>query len=288
MGKVFSTTDVEREWIPSESEFKWGVEAFRESIEAGVASGLIDGGVVYGSVAIGVTNLRSDFDCMIVPVDHSDDAIDAAYDVVADISSATNLHVPIGASIHHKARLATGAHEIDRFFGVHLTGSHRIVAGNDPAEYIRFSDTPANLILMSYLRHKKRTINTVLTSHDEPEYLNAAQRMLELPLAIGRKALLVIDEIEGTHMAVENSADKPAVSKSALLLYEELGVAETALELRQLDSVYTTILERTITGEVSLSRYDQFISNLAKTARKASRWLDELDVALQHRLGDVE
>ncbi len=181
--------------------------------------------------------------------------------------------------VHTKARLESGAHEIDRYFGSHLTGESRLVFGEDPASYIKFPDYDARTTLLSYIRHKKRSIASVFTA-ERPDYYKSLQRILELPLAVGRKALLAIDELEGTHQATADSANKARVVPASIKLFASLGLLDTPSQILSTNSEYTEALNQRLNGEIPEHDYVDFLHEIEDCGEAASVWLDELDSAL--------
>lgn len=283
MGKVFSEDELMRDAIPRLPDFSQAAEYFLRWVEKSQNDGFIDGGFIFGSTAINATGVRSDLDCMLVPKDVSEGS---QTEVIELLGALSGLHpnVPINPIIHHRARLESGDHEIDRFFGAHLTGERRLVAGNDPAEYMRFPKTPAKDVLLNYVRHKKRGVNKVFSMVGAE--VNDIQRMLELPVAIGRKALAVLDEIEGSERAVANSADRSSIIDSVMGLFAELGVEAGAKRIKDLDDTYTELLRKWLAREVDYFEYEKFVfGDTYAGAIDASQWLDQLDQALQRRLG---
>lgn len=284
MGRVFSEEQIKNGEIPTPADFEQAVRHFRSSVEEGIASGSLDGAVVFGSVAIGAATIRSDLDAMIVPIDHSPEALQALKRVHGDVDDYAR-YVPVNTSLHHRNRLASGNHEIDRFFGSHLTGPQRIVIGSDPAEYMQFNTLPARDILLAYVCHKMRGISRLTVTFNNEEYFKGLQRLLELPLAIGRKALMVIDEIEGTSVATTDSANKHVVTERVLTLFEEMGVEGTAKKILDYDSYYNDELEEVIRTR-HLDGYTHFLEELDELALEASPWLDELHEAIDGRVSD--
>ncbi len=287
MGRIFSEDELIRGAFPSPTDFSEAAEYFLKWVEESKNEDLIDGGLIFGSTAINAAGIRSDLDCMLVPKTLNEDTQEEVTELLLALSKQYP-NVPINPIIHHRARLESGEHEIDRFFGAHLTGKHRLVAGNDPAQYLRFPETTAKDTLLSYVRHKKRGVNNLfgMLSATDTERLEDIQRMLELPSAIGRKALAVIDEVEGSERAIANSADKLSILDPVMDLFEELGVKAGARRIKDLNDAYDDLLQRWLAGEINYFTYDGFVfGDTFHGAIDASRWLDELDRALQQRLG---
>lgn len=286
MGKVYSFEQIENasEAIPSSMDFEAAIGNFEDAVNREITQGTLSGAVIYGSVAIRAYSLRSDFDCLIIPFDHSPASISAINRVI----SATNpdKKIDISAITHPKARLASGMHEIDRYFGDHLTGSSRLVFGEDPADYIQFPDYGAYIHLISYIRHKKRSIATSFTTGNN-DYYKGLQRILELPLAVGRKTLRTVDEIEATHLAISDSANKNKITPASLELFDALGLGFTPKTLLQLNSDYNLALADSLSGKLSEEEYTAILQEISKAGIDASYWLDELDVTLTEHYGQI-
>jgi predicted nucleotidyltransferase len=286
MGRVFSEYQIKNNKVPNLSDFDDATKYFKSSVEEEIEAGTIDGAVIFGSVAIGAASIRSDFDCMIVPYEHSPESFGAIERIKGAVYDYAH-EVPVNTILHHRTRLASGRHEIDRYFGAHLTGRHRIVIGNDPADYIRFGEASASEILLAYIAHKMRGVSQLSAAFTTEEHNKHLQRLLELPLAIGRKALMAIDEVEGTHNATEDSANKGLVTARSLALFEELGVSETAEKIMEYDGYYNEELEEVMITK-RMYRYESFLEELVELAPEASRWLDALYMASQVRFASTK
>lgn len=282
MGRVFLERQIENGEVPTLEDFNYAAQYFRSSVEQEIEAGTVDGAVIFGSVAIGAATIRSDLDCMIVPVDHSAEAFDAIARIRGAVFNYAH-RVPVNSSLHHRTRLASGNHEIDRFFGSHLTGEQRVVIGNDPADYMRFRDTPAEDILLGYIAHKMRGVAQLPITYTPEEHAKAMQRILELPLAVGRKALRAIDEIEGSTTATTDSANKSLVAERSLALFSELGVDGAARRILEFNGYYDEELEWAMSTKRTHG-YAKFFEELDALTPEASQWLDALYVSVQGRL----
>lgn len=282
MGKVFSFEQIEKgsDAIPSSKDFEGAISNFEEAANLEIAQGNLSGAVLYGSVAIRAYSLRSDFDCLVIPFDHSTESVSAINRVVS--AASPDNKIDVSAITHPKARLASGMHEIDRYFGDHLTGNSRLVFGEDPSSYIQFPDYGAYVHLISYIRHKKRSVSTSFTTDGE-DYYKGLQRILELPLAVGRKTLRAIDEIETTHFATSDSANKEKITPASIQLFDKLGVSDVPQSIIELNAEYNRILEGALSGRVTQAEYDAMLYTIAETGIDASNWLDELDRILFER-----
>lgn len=276
MGRVFSykQTQEASRYIPSAEDFTTAIDKFAHATNREVSEGNISGAIVYGSVAIGAYTMRSDFDCLIVPHDHTPDSVAAINRIIT--SAAGNGKIDMSTIIHPKDRLAKGAHEIDRFFGDHLTGQSRFVYGEDIKDYIRFPDYGAYTHLISYVRHKKRSVANAFDANN-PDYYKALQRVLELPLAIGRKALRATNELDHTHSVMSDSANKSKITPAALHLFNDAKLGDVPNSILHLNADYTELLTQAINEEVNEQEYQIFLDEIALLGMKASTWLDALD-----------
>ena len=282
MGKVFSVEEINNapETIPSAADFEAAISNFEEAVNREVDQGALSGAMIYGSVAIRAYSLRSDFDCLITPYEHSLDS-QAAIDRVITATNPSG-KIDVSSITHSKTRLASGMHEIDRYFGNHLTGDSRLVFGEDSADYMRFPDYGPYIHLISYIRHKKRSVATAF-SPDAKEHHKGLQKILELPLAVGRKTLRALDELEGTHFATSDSANKERITPASMELFDTLGLANTPQSLIELSQHYNLALSNVLSGELSQQEYEVVLKRIATAGIDATNWLDKLDTVITDR-----
>lgn len=272
--------------VPDPLHFRAARDAYAESVETCLLSGSVTGSIIYGSVAIARTNRRSDFDAVLVCSDET--AMQEARGVAEAASLASDGKVPINVTPYTRDMLASGAHEIDRYFGRHLTGGERIVQGEDPASYLQYAAVPPAIAFDEYIRNKKRRLGTAYfdTAASDAERLVGIQRMLEAPLAVGRNLAGVLDDIEGTHRATDRSANKDLMRHIAMRVFRELGVTEEAERLLTADRSYSEYVENTIAGEVSLPEYEAALRALHGQLPRALAWLNRVDRAFHARITD--
>ncbi len=279
MGRVFSIEQIyNRDTnIPTLDDFEYAIDHFEQAAKSEIDAGNIAGALIYGSVAIRAYTLRSDLDCLIVPYDHSPQSLAA----IAQILKASNPtgRIEMSAIVHPRSRLSTGAHEIDRYFGNHLSGSARLVYGEDPAGYMHFPDYGSRNHLLSYIRHKKRSVATGFLP-EGPDQYKGLQRILELPLAIGRKTLRVLDEMNGTQAGTSDSANKKVIVPASLALFDSFGLDEVPRSIIELDREYSEMLKDMLEGNETEINYVELLGEIQFQGGKASEWLDKLDDAL--------
>lgn len=286
MGRVFDAEffydDEPGSFIPTEDDFRDGLEFFEAAVAEEIENGLVDGAIVFGSVALGAYSIRSDLDGLVVRTDASKDSAEAVKRIVCKSDPGGRL--PIGLIAHTKDILASGRHEVDEFFGDHLSGDGRLVYGNDPAEYVRFSNNTPESTLLSYIRHKKRSVSLAFAGESIAERTKGMQRTLELPLAVGRKTIRVLETIEGQRFFTGNTADKSLLSSSVLDLYTQHGLDEVPRATLELDKRYTAVLKAALNGEATLAEYLGVLRDIEAMANESYAWLDDFDQAIGEQL----
>lgn len=285
MGRVFSLEQIRHsdETIPLPHHFEQAKKDFEQTVLEELEAGTIVSAEVFGSVAINAYDVMSDFDCVTVPTNHSPESQAAIDRILAVTSQAGRIEVnPIQ---HTKQRLTSGNHEIDRFFGEHLTGVSRMVYGEDIAEYIRFGMYDAATIVKMYIEHKMRSIAPAATPNS-PKHFEALQRTLELPLAIGRKALRALDEVRETTFATSDSANRSRIMPHVLELFDQLEVGTTARELLELGRLYKQCLPAVLDGSATEKDYVAMLAEIRAISKDANEWLDVLSPLLAREIAD--
>jgi hypothetical protein len=293
MSRVFSYEEIRDGRVPGSNVFDIALANFEEFSQNAVDNGIIDGSFVYGSVALGVANRRSDFDNFISLTDgcvHSYNTVKNFFASVVEL----NPSIPTTPMVYAKQALRQGRHEIDRFFGQHLACDHRVVIGNDPATYIKYSDQPAGDILTNYLAQKKRRLTNTYVSPEPLDLRDGCglQRMLELPAAVGRKVVQALVEVGDTDEPLGNSADKLAViQKARKVMGQELVVPrfkELIIsmfdELVRSNADYDELLDAALNDDVSKTEYESEIIGLFNNLPMAIEWLNYVELAILPRL----
>ena len=287
MGRVFQFEEAAGGRIPSQADFVVAAEIFDTNCLEAAERGAIVGSVVFGSVAIQRATRRSDFDCLIV-TDGTKDGYASARRIVSYVDWETSRRVEISAIPYSRDTLASGRHEIDRFFGQHLTGQDRMVRGEDVADFITYDSTSALDIFNTYARNKKRRITTGLVSTNPTEEYKSLQRLMELPLAIGRKLVKVVEETQGTaESRLLHTADKDSVRDMSLELFADLSLDEIPRYILELDAHYSKLLAKTATGWVDQPEYQAVIDEMSGTIPVAIHWMNALDQAVPDYLREI-
>lgn len=277
MGRVFSYGQAAFGGVPTTLDFEATAAAFAVESEDAVSKGLIVGSLIFGSAAIHRTTPRSDFDCLII-TDGSHESFREAGRIVDMASLESDGRVEVSAIPYSRDTLASGRHEIDRFFGKHLTGPERIVYGEDVADFVTFAPGNGMDLFNNYARNKKRRLSTTMVARDETDIRKGLQRLLELPLAIGRKLVKVVEETQETKgEGLVQTARKDLVRDASLSLFAELGLDVIPRSLLDADREYSDLLTRTSDGYVGKVAYNTSVSGLRNLVPDAIHWLNALD-----------
>lgn len=282
MGRLFSYDEIKTGRIPTPETFNHVKCVFQESIQEGIINGTIDGGLIYGSVAVDKQSCRSDFDSIIILRNNDLEARMAGMAVSQIIRQETDNLIPIDIATRTKKALAEGWHDIDRFFGQHLASEDRIVYGNDIATYIKHhhNNISAKDILSDYLIHKSRRFDTAYRISNPLDISEGGlQRMLELPRAIGQRVLQTIIEIEHSNQQVR-TVDQRLVLKKSQEIFTEYDLDEGFNTLAEKNKEYNELLSKTIQGKIGQKAYENFILELHATLPCALNWIDQIQEKL--------
>jgi hypothetical protein len=148
---------------------------------------------------------------------------------------------------------------------------------------------PAKDILNEYLRSKLRRLVPVFEQPDVLDITSGGlQRMLELPNAIGRKALQTLADVTGLPELQTRSVDKQQVGARALDLFSQIDTAEEYLSLCRANRDYSDLLEATIAGMVKKADYEDALRDLHSQIPKAIRWIASVQNGLMPIFDEYE
>ncbi len=285
MSRVFSYEQIIEDQIPDHIDFHDAETDFKELSRTGVEAEIIYGSFIFGSVALGVANRRSDFDSFICMEESSDSSYDYIKDIYVSIAE-DNPSIALTPMVYPKRALHQGRHDIDRFFGQHLSGAQRIVIGRDPSSIIKYSTQPAGDILANYLAQKKRHLSNAYVAPEPLDYREGCgvQRMLELPVAVGRKVVQAFIEDGLFDEQLENSADKAAVIQKTRYLMAEHHIAKVFDSLVRCNNQYDELLDSAINGELSKIDYELRYGYFFGQLPYAINWLETVEQTLLPRL----
>jgi hypothetical protein len=297
MGRVFEYGQIENGSVPSSADFQAAAEAFQGECVAGIENGRISGAFIFGSVA-GLLksdprvspNHRSDMDCFVVLKDYSESSLRALRGVAQAVKDASKNKIVAEPIVYHRQQLENGhipgMHELDPMFGTDLKGSGRFIIGEDPAEYMRFSEASPYTVFNAFIAHKRRKLHNGLAQDPESERgVRTVQRYLELPLSMGRKAVqaLILDgQFDDESFW---AADKSRVLKTAR---EELFAtsARPAILMERIlanDAAYSELLHQSMQGNVTQSEYTTALRDIADYT-SGIEWIGYVHDSIRKRL----
>lgn len=285
MGRVFTPEEVANGWIPRKEHFRQAETTFTGMAELALrGSGLVSA-EIYGSWVSQPrrANARSDFDGILV-YNGSPKGFNACRDIVARTAEDSQGLVPINVAAYSQSAFVNGRHEIDRFFGQHLTAGNRIVTGLDPATYMTFSDEHALYVLRNYLANQKRSLTERSMSQDPQEWASGLQRMLESPIAVGRKVLQVIDDLYETQLSPNDSTDKGAIADNSLEVFRQMKLDTHPRLVLFADNQYTEVLSATLTRDLTQSDYVGYLKELDEMVPNTVQWIDAVDAGIDEYL----
>ena len=288
MGRVFRYEQLTDGAAPDAETFSAAADAFVELSQKEISVGTLYGAFIFGSVAINRTNPRSDFDALIATYDTSPETYSKILELVNGVREASDNKIPMGIITYQKECLEEGRHEMDRYFGHHLSSKDRVIVGYDPSDYIRYPDTSSRDVVGRYIFSKRRVLSnayTALTPHEAVDD-GGLQRMLELPNAIGRKVVHAISESEDTEGLTDacSGSDKLAVEIVTREVMDDHDLDTGFNRLLTVNSSYSDLVEATILGEIEADEYDREIAAIHAELPHAISWLDQLGKILLPKL----
>lgn len=280
MGRVYSPAAVEGGHLPDETSFEQAITTYDELVRSAITNGPLVTSVGFGPLATeNPISIRSNIDALLV---HNGTRLGAAAcrTIKIETARASGDVVQVNALPYSYTLLASGDHDIDRYSGQQLANGQRVVIGEDPEQYILYPPEYPLFILSNYLSQKKRRLAEAHVSGDVAGRLLGIQEMLETPIAVGRKVLQVVDELQGTERYPGSVADKQSVASESLALYSELAADDLPLLLLFADNHYTQILKHALHHRVSHGDYRNLLDELDDLTIPTISWLSRLGVRL--------
>lgn len=322
MGKIYSPEEVASGWIPEIGSHEQAARFIMDELikpelindivlaDGYVSTPYAESGMVYGSVAMGAANRRSDLDVLL---NYHDNEAGLVLPRIASVlqSAEEQFKVHPEANIYPVGVLGDPRqHTIDALFAEHLIA---IQAQDEPrwsynwpvdslivSDYrVDFEDKDRiRAIALRYVSAKATQFARAIVGYrDKPDY-RVLQRALELPTALGRKILAATYDYEIGDEVI--SGDRRRVRE---MLFERLemidwpGVSEHGIEplarLEACNEDYTELLERAISGDVKIEEYAGWINERVPEAyllayRATGMWSEILSLNLDRKKYDEE
>jgi hypothetical protein len=274
MGKVFTFEDIQEGRIPDSDNFKIAKTTVVDRLSAIHAKGMIEGAMVFGSVAKGTPNLRSDFDLLVVTnSDTVDPLIKSTFD---EVYASTNVAIePIIIPLEY-ARC--GWHSLDRSFYSHFAQlpEQGNVVGTHPLRMISPSDKPLSEAHKEYLIQKLRRLREGVFTYSWNDKLKVLQRALEAPVNTGRRTLRTLSAVGQLDTDLVDDG-KASVIREFRTTFSSSSLMDGFNTLLSKDARYTDLLTEALTGQINESQYNSAVNKLSNEAIPlAIFWVNEV------------
>lgn len=257
------------------SDFRDAKAITLENLSKLAENGEIYGAKVFGSVAKGTPNERSDFDLLVIT--EKDDALPKLRKVFSGVRRRTNVGIePVIVSRRFAVR---GFHSIDNLFLEHirsipLDGN---IAGSNPFEVLRSKDSSESLAHKEYLAQKLRRLQEGMFKHSTQEKYAVLQRALEAPVNVGRRTLQVLPFF-GLPIEMKNDG-KQAVVEAFQKGFERTIFIPPFEYLLAQDMAYTTYLREALNDGVSGKEYNETVNELfEECVPRAIHWVSDISL----------
>ena len=260
MGKVYEFSDIAGNRVPKPDNFIEAKTTVLTELSDLASRGEIYGAKIFGSVAKGAPNERSDFDLLVIT--SKDTALGQLRDIVARIRNQTNVDIePLVVDEEFAAR---GFHSIEDLFLDHIRDIpvEGNVAGRDPMEIIRSFGLPVAIVHKQYLAQKLRRLREGVFTHSNADRIKILQRALEAPVNVGRRTLQVLFSLRDIVLSDDR---KPAVIQAFRKTFQNTNLMLPFEYLLDRDNFYTAYLRETMQRNVSEQEYQTTIATLVTT-----------------------
>lgn len=276
MGKIIPAETITRGAYPYNGDHERVASNFMEAAET-IPS--VHAAIVFGSTALGHANRRSDVD---IAIAHREgDAMAFFADLQHTFASLPQGNL-IETHIVSAAALRKGqVHDGDVFLAEHLrlAALSSRIPGINPEAFAAMPDFLATLppddaltvgerVTKKYLHHKERKFFNALRSGDDQNH-SRLQRAFELPMAITRKfARLQVLRNRGQQSAfnAEFYAKDSLAAQAQQLGHNNKDWQHSSAWLIERDREYTSILEETIEGNMTIKQYEAWIDQVSHSS----------------------
>ena len=275
MGKIYEYSEIVNYRVPSPVNFLKAKTLILDELSRLVKEGEIYGAKIFGSVASGTPNERSDFDLLVIT--EKDSALVVLKDVFESISERTS--IDIEPLIVDRRFAELGFHSIDKLFSnnIGITPVAENTVGKNPLDILK----PANLSLIEgheqYLIQKMRRFREGVFVYSEVDRNKVLQRALEAPINMGRETLQMLPYL-GYPVELEDIGKQTVVNK-----FNEIFGKTTLINgfdyLHWQDNDYTNFLKETLNGSVRQAEYEDYVGYLSdECVSQAVAWTGELSL----------
>jgi len=276
MGKVYKFQKIENNGVPHIENFSLAKGLVLNMLSELASRRLIYGAKVFGSVAKGTPNERSDFDLVVV----TEGEVEVAYPLLKKIFNEVlfRTKVDIEPVLIAKEFAGTGQHTIDSLYLNHIksVANDGNIAGNNPVNILTPYDSSPTEVHQRYVDSKIRSLSERYFSDSQDDKYMVFQRALEAPVNTGRRVLQVLPLL-GCKIEVGDDG-KQAVIDAFRNTFKDTELMTGFNFLLEQDKGYTSFLKDTMAGRVSKNNYENYIDTIgARCILKAIKWESEIN-----------
>ena len=279
MGKIYSWERIENDGVPNVENFSVAKRMILSDL-SGLIPNEIYGAKVYGSVAKNSPSIRSDFDILVVF--NNNLGVKKLNYFVQEIDKETKVQVePLILSVQQASE---GFHTIDSSFYTHFEGipNEGNLIGNYPLNKIKPLQGNTIDVCMDYIRQKIRRLNQGHFDTSGVELLSVLQRVLESPVALGRKVLYVLQNLGKFEMDDKDDCKKSVIRNFNKIMVDSNIDATDFNEIVSKDKEYTEFLGETLGQKHNRSEYEQFLDVIKQeTLPMAKDWIIKTGIWLK-------
>lgn len=275
MGKVYEFGEIANNQVPRVSDFATAKEAVLDELSQLAFKGEVFGAKIFGSVAKGTPNERSDFDLVVIT--ERDLALPLLKDVFEGIRCETRVDVePLVIDREFAQR---GFHSIDELFLRHIRSipNPSNLAGIDPTEVLEPPDLPPIKVHEQYLAQKLRRLREGVFTHLEIDRNRVLQRALEAPISVGRRTLQTLS-ILGYPLEIEDDS-KQSITRIFKETFNETDLLSGFMYLGKQDRSYTDYLMEALQGRIGQREYEARLRLLSQACiPSAIDWVSKISL----------
>ena len=275
MGKVYEFSDIANNRVPKPEDFIKAKKIVNDGISKLAEKGEVYGAKIFGSVAMGMPNERSDFDLLIIT--GRDSILVTLKMMFNNIFEKTN--VGIEPLIVSKKFAELGFHSINRLLAdnIGIIPVAENVVGKNPLNVLK----PISLSLIQnheeYLIQKIRRFKEGFFTYSEADKIKVLQRALEAPVNMGRETLQVFSYL-GYSTGLKDINKKTVIDKFKKV-FSGTSLMDGFDCLNGQDEAYTIFLKKTLGGFVRQKEYDDYVNDLSeKCVPEAINWASKISL----------
>lgn len=266
MGKVYEFETIQGGRVPTVDDFSAVKQLVLTGLAAFVNSDEVYGAKVFGSVAKGSPNERSDFDLVVIT--EEDGSLTALKELFMGVSSASRVEIePIVISRVFAKR---GFHTIEDLFLDHIRSipNDGNMVGQNPINVLIPAGLDARIAYKQYLASKLRRLKEGLFTYSELDRNRVLQRALEAPVNVGRRLLQVLSHL-GEPINLSDDGKQEVIRA-----FQEKFNGTTLIPgfefLLEQDNRYTAYLRQAVIREITQQDYEAHIREVSNECIEAA------------------